>query len=164
MCMSTLPEKTMHTIQYLKNKGIDPILYGSQGVSIYLGAFKEFGDIDLLVPDEYLNSKWQFLQDIMEEDRYSLVDSHEHEFKNDDNQIVAFASMNILLRDGVLSSLDDVIELDVVNTKVKTLRAKDFIKAYEFSKKDGYRKNNRGKNDQDIIDLLKNYENNRIIH
>lgn len=155
--LNTLPENTMQIIQYLKTNGIDPVLYGSQGVSLYLGNFKSFSDVDLLINGEYLGGQWHTLQSIMNLAGYSLVDEHEYEFKNGNNQLVAFASEQVLLRDGVLNSLDEIVEASVGGVIIKTLSPQDFIKAYEFSKKDGYRKTNRGKNDEDIISLLNSY-------
>jgi len=43
---------------FLNEFGIDPILYGSLGVSVYLGNFKKFNDIDFLIEDEWLSNKW----------------------------------------------------------------------------------------------------------
>jgi len=69
MLMPNLPPATTRLIAALQKVGIDPILYGSQGVSVYLGAFKQFGDIDLLIESRWLGADWQHtasLEDALE--------------------------------------------------------------------------------------------------
>lgn len=45
---------------------------------------------------------------------------------------------------------------------VRTLKEEDFIKAYRFSAKDGYRRDQRGKKDSEIILMLENHLRNAI--
>lgn len=122
-----------------------------------MGAFKEFGDIDLLVDDELLNDKWQKLINIMQEGGFELVNEHEHEFRNSVGANVGFASENILIRDGIASLIKDIVDVKPISGLfVRTLTPQAFKKAYEFSVRDGYRINTRGK-DEKIIALLDRY-------
>lgn len=152
-----LPRSTLSFIRYLNDNKIKPILYGSQGVSLYLGNFKKFSDVDFLVSPHLLEEDWEILQTIMNKSDYSLVDLHEHEFSNEHGESVAFANENILISDGIISSLSDIQTVKVNGTDVRTLSAADFKKAYEYSIEDGYRKDVRGKNDEYIITLLERY-------
>jgi len=154
--MSKLQTQTLSILKYLIGNGINPILYGSQGVSLYLGNFKKFNDLDLLVDDRYLGNDWHLLVETMQNYGFSLVDIHEHEFTNENKFKVAFAGEQILIRDGIVESIKDVRIVKVDNVEVRTLKVEAFIKAYEFSKRDGYRKEVRGKNDTEIISKLKN--------
>lgn len=138
---------------------IETILYGSRGVSLYLGNFKHFSDTDLLVHPMWLSEKWFDLLRVMSTLGYELVDEHEHEFRNKLNNIVAFAEDTILLRDGIIESFNDLNNINCGNTIVQTLSPESFVKAYVFSEKDGYRKNSRGKKDEVIIRLLRTYLN-----
>ncbi len=133
-------------------------MYGSQGASLYLGAFKEFGDIDLLVPDEWVSQDWSKLVTIMQGLGFALVDEREHEFTHSSGTRAAFAGRNILIRDGILESLDDCMrEFEINGVSVQSLKPEIFKKAYEFSVKDGYRKDIRGKKDRQIIELFEKY-------
>lgn len=140
---------------FLSNNGIDSILYGSLGASVYLGNFKEFGDIDLLIPDLYLKDKWPELTSIMNNNGFKLIDEQEHEFSNDQGIEVAFAGQSILERDKICNPQKD-IQIHYINgIAIKTLSKEAFIRAYIVSAKDGYRKDVRGKKDLDIINRLK---------
>ena len=154
----SLPGPTLELIQHLQSRGIEPVLYGSQGVSLYLGAFKECGDVDLLVDAEWLGGKWPELSRHMHELGYALTDEHEHEFTNGQGVVAAFASKDIITRDGIAPSIAEAITTKQVdNTTFQTLTPLAFKRAYEFSQKDGYRKDVRGKNDRQIISLLAAY-------
>jgi len=152
--MHPLQSQTIEIIKDLQASKIDPILYGSQGISLYLGPFKKFGDIDLLVSDRYMNESWPTLVEIMSTIGFKLLDLHEHEFINDQGLRVGFASEDVLIRDGIIKQLEQVITISTGGLSVRTLSANDFRTAYQFSRKDGYRKEMRGKNDQHVIDLL----------
>ena len=91
----------------------------------------------------------------MEERGFKLVNLREHEFKDSENYSVAFASEDILIRDGIVDDLSQLEVINVAGISIRTLRKEDFIKAYEFSRKDGYRKDVRGKNDDKILAMLK---------
>ena len=140
---------------FLSNNGIFPILYGSLGVSVYLGNFKKFGDIDLLIEDSFLNEKWNDLIIIMNNNGFKLIDEDEHEFVNNQNINVAFAKQSILQRDNICDLQKDIQTLCIDGVTVRTLSKEAFIRAYTVSAKDGYRKNVRGKKDLDIINRLK---------
>jgi hypothetical protein len=150
-------QPALKVLRYLETHSILPVLYGSLGASLYLGAFKNFGDIDFLVPKEWLAEKWPMLLDIMDQAGFKLIDDHEHEFQHSDGRIVAFAEEDVLIRDNILDSLDQLTTQNVDNLPVRTLRPEDFKKAYEYSEKDGYRKARRGKSDRTVIELLDNY-------
>lgn len=139
----------------LENK-IYSILYGSLGVSVYLGNFKEFDDIDLLIEDIYLDNKWSDFVKIMGSNGFKLIDNREHEFANELNLKVAFAKKSILSKDKICDPQKDIQIFNYDGIIIKTLTKQAFINAYAFSSKDGYRKEKRGKNDLDIVNRLKN--------
>lgn len=139
---------------FLSNNGISPILYGSLGVSVYLGNFKEFGDIDLLVEDSFLNEKWNDLIKIMDNNGFKLIDEDEHEFVNNQNINVAFAKQSILQRDNICDLQKDIQTHCIDGVTIRTLSKEAFIRAYTVSVKDGYRRDVRGKKDLDIINRL----------
>lgn len=156
--MPSLPQKTLDVITSIQDIGVEPILFGSQGVSLYIGSFKKFGDIDLLVDTKWIGGSWQTLIGEMSKLGLSLSDEHEHEFTNDEGTVVAFADVNILVRDGIAKSVDDAIQtLEVDGVKIRTLKPEVFLKNYEFSALDGYRRNTRKKKDDEVIKLISDY-------
>jgi hypothetical protein len=142
-----------HIKSILQKYTIDPILYGSLGVSVYLGNFKQFNDIDLLIEDKWLENQWEDLKEIMNENGFYITDEKEHEFENEDKVKVAFAKYSILIKDKICQPKDAIL-VEKEGTEIRTLTVKDFLKAYQFSVKDGYRTESRGQRDQEIIDKL----------
>jgi hypothetical protein len=139
----------------LESEGVNCMLYGSLGVSIYVGDFKEFGDADLVVPPEWTGERWCELQEIMLSQGYELFDAKEHEFHSPTGESVAFAPVTIFERDGI--EFDDARDVTTASTaagEIRTFTPELFKRAYEFSVKDGYRTEERGKKDQLVIELL----------
>lgn len=141
-------------LEILKKLNIKPVVYGSVGVSVYFGNFKEFEDIDFLVEDKYLNSDWETLKNFLESKGFILTDEKEHEFKLGGRK-VGFASSGILFRDKIVDNYSQLVKFK--NTDALTLTPADFLKAYKFSLKDGYRIHMRNKKDKEIIERLEAY-------
>lgn len=133
---------------------IKPIIYGSFGVANYLGNFKKFEDIDILIDDEFLNNRWEEFQKLLEKNNFNLIDEKEHEFELDGKK-VGFASKDILIRDKIINDYSELVKYK--NEDALTLTPEDFLEAYKFSIKDGYRINTRNKKDEDIIKGLEAY-------
>lgn len=94
----------------------------------------------------------------MQKQGFTLHDEHEHEFTNNAGTIVAFASEEVLVRDKIVASVRDSLQVIYVdNVPIQTLRPETFLQAYKFSMNDGYRKHARGKKDEHVILLLKDY-------
>ena len=141
-------------LEILKGLNIKPVIYGSFGVSIYLGDFKDFKDVDILIEDEFINDRWEEFRKLFESKGFNLINEKEHEFELNGKK-VGFASRNILIRDGILNDFSELIQYE--NKDALTLTPESFLKAYRFSVKDGYRINTRGKKDKDIIEKLEDY-------
>ncbi len=141
-------------VEILKELKIKPVIYGSFGVSAYLGNFKNFEDIDILIQDEFINERWEEFRKQLEAKGFCLIDEKEHEFELEGKK-VGFAPMGILIRDKIVNSYSELVQYK--NTDALTLTPEDFLKAYKFSVKDGYRINTRGKKDGDIIKRLEIY-------
>jgi hypothetical protein len=135
----------------LKELKVKPVIYGSFGVANYLGDFKDFEDIDILIEDEFINDKWKEFRKLFESKGFSLINEKEHEFEFDGKK-VGFASKNILVRDIIINDYKELVQYK--NGVALTLKPEDFLKAYRFSVKDGYRINTRGKKDKEIIEKL----------
>ena len=141
-------------LKILKELDIKPVIYGSFGVALYLGDFKKFEDIDILIEDAFINDRWEEFKKIFETHGFKLVDEREHEFEIEGKK-VGFASKNILIRDKIINDYRELVQYK--NEVAFTLKPEDFLKAYRFSIKDGYRINTRGKKDDSIIEKLEIY-------
>lgn len=146
-------------LEILKDLNIKPVIYGSFGVSLYLGDFKEFEDIDILIEDEFINNKWIEFRKLFELRSFNLIDEVEHEFELEGKR-VGFASKNILIRDKIINDYSELVQYK--NKDAFTLKPEDFLKAYRYSIKDGYRINMRGKKDKSIIEKLEIYINKKL--
>lgn len=142
---------------YLATYGINPILYGSVGASLYLGNFKTFNDIDLLIEDAYIKTKWPYFKELMASKGFKVIDEKEHEFENDKGLRLAFAEQNVLVRDEISNLTTDIVFVKFGEIEVRTLKPEGFLRAYEFSLDDGYRLAHRDKKDAEAIKLLKEY-------
>lgn len=147
-------------LEILKKLNTKPVIYGSFGVATYLGDFKDFEDVDLLIEDEFLNNKWEEFRKLFESNGFNLINKKEHEFEFEGKK-VGFASRDILIRDKIINDYSELIQYK--NTDAFTLTPGDFLKAYKFSVKDGYRIKTRGKKDKDIIERLEIYVKNNLI-
>jgi len=141
-------------LEILKKFNIKPVIYGSFGVSLYLGDFKKFEDIDILIEDEFINGRWIEFRKLFELNSFTLVDEKEHEFELEGKK-VGFSSKEILIRDKIINDYSELVPYK--NKDALTLTPEDFLKAYKFSIKDGYRINIRDKKDEDIIKKLEVY-------
>lgn len=148
-------EKAARIMADLAEHGVAGTLYGSLGVSVYVGDFKEFGDADLVVAPEWTGERWDELQQIMKSLGYQLVDPKEHEFHSARGESVAFAPLTIFERDGIeFDEARDIVTVPTIAGEVRTFNPELFKRAYEYSVKDGYRTEERGKKDQLVLDLL----------
>ncbi|PIZ98743.1 MAG: hypothetical protein COX77_03555 [Candidatus Komeilibacteria bacterium CG_4_10_14_0_2_um_filter_37_10] len=141
-------------IKILKKLNIKPVIYGSFGVSYYLGNFKQFGDLDLLVEDKFIDNDWEEFNTFLSSHNFVLINRREHEFLLD-NFKIGFAKKSIFVKDGIIKDYTDLVKYGKVDAY--TLRPEHFLAAYRFSLKDGYRVTNRFKRDQEIINKITEY-------
>lgn len=136
-----------------KDLHIVPLLYGSLGLEQRLQTDLNAEDIDLLLPEVYLNENWEQLVALMQENGYVLYDLHEHAFEKAGVR-VAFASIEDLTPfAGVELTGIPVNEESGVRYFLLTLQ--DYLKVYTASAKDGYRKTKKNKQDEQKIQLIK---------
>lgn len=132
---------------------IVPVLYGSLGLQVKSGIDLDPQDIDVLVPLEYLQEKWDGLRQTVEKMGYSFVDLHEHEFRKDGSKL-AFAFMeDLAVFAGVDYSRLERVEED--GAMYQALSLEDFLKVYSNSLKDGYRRVKNNNKDMTKIEFIK---------
>lgn len=133
---------------------IKPLLYGSLGLEQRLKQEMFPDDIDVLLPDKYINGcKWVGLKKHMEALGYELTDLHEHTFQEDGvrisyavlEELGSFADINISL----------IPEENLNGASYYLLTLEDYLKVYNASSKDGYRIKHKNKQDNEKIKLIK---------
>ena len=129
-----------------------PLLYGSLGLEQRLGVSLASDDIDVLLPQRALNAGWQRLITVMEQLGYTLLDEKEHEFVKGDFR-VAYAPLEDLEPfAGVDIRMIPLIRENGISYYLPELQ--DYLRVYEASSRDGYRKNVKNKQDRQKIDLI----------
>lgn len=138
--------------QINKTFQVSPLLFGSLGLERRLGISLNSDDIDVLLPERLLTADWQQLTAMMEKLSYTLQDEEEHEYVKGGCRM-AFASIeNLEPFAGV--DLNIIPLITDQGASYYLLELPDYLKVYEASSKDGYRKNVKNKQDQQKIDLI----------
>ncbi len=133
--------------------GIVPVLYGSLGLQIKSGIDLEPQDIDVLVPLEYLQKKWDALRQTVENMGYTFVDLREREFRKEEFKL-AFAYIEDLADFAGI----DYKKLEITEwneARYHSLSLEDFLKVYSRCLNDGYRRTKNNDKDVTKIELLK---------
>lgn len=138
---------------------IIPLMYGSLGLEYITGKSLDADDIDILIPETFLNEHWSEFKSFLMDRGYILIDEHEHTFQKDDvfysyasvEELESFAGINI--SDIRLVTNDDV--------QFSLLSLEQYLTIYMASSKDGYRINVREKKDQEKIAFIENQLNNK---
>lgn len=132
---------------------IVPLLFGSLGLEQRLHTDLNADDIDVLIPEAFLNEEWDRLVSVMNEQGYVLYDLHEHAFEKA-GLSVAFASIESLAPfAGVGVGKIPVVE--EAGVRYYLLDLQDYLKVYTESAKDGYRKDRKHKEDGEKVELIK---------
>ena len=146
-------ETFLHLAERLNREfEILPLLYGSLGLEQRLGMDLHADDIDILIPQIWLQDQWETLAKWMAQLGYELYDLHEHAFCND-GVSVAFASLESL---STFAGIE-IAKIPMVrynNTRYLLLDLEDYRKVYAASSLDGYRKDRKNKDDSAKIALI----------
>lgn len=132
-----------------------PILSGSLGLYRIIGEHGESHDIDILVPDEFVNKRWNELTSLMKKIGFKLNNEHEHEFIRG-FEIVAFATKNDL-KEQVNLDPNSLGVSNFNNIKFKELAVENYLSLYKLMLRDSYRQEKKGREDKIKINLIKKY-------
>lgn len=135
-----------------KNFNITPLMYGSLGLEYITGENLNADDIDILIPQVFLNERWDEFRRNLASDGYDLIDEREHTFKKDDVSY-SYASIEELEIFADIK-LSDIKEQNYNGANFKLLTLQQYLKVYTASSKDGYRINVRQKKDQEKIEFI----------
>lgn len=132
---------------------ISPLLYGSLGLEILTRKSLHPKDIDLLIPLEFIQEKWENLKSEIEGQGYKLIDINEHEFSNGHHKL-GFSDIEDL-EDYAAIHINEIESRDYKGIEYRLLNLDQYLLVYSRSVKDGYRVNTRNKKDNEKIDLIK---------
>ena len=149
----TLYDEFIHIAKAMnKELNIVPVLYGSLGLE--RATTYEFNpqDIDILVPFTFLDKKWHMLLKTIEELGYVMVDINEHEFRRDDTKIGISFTEDLEQFAEIEYEALQIVEDN--GAKYHSLTISDYLKVYNKSLVDGYRRSKNNK-DHSKIKILK---------
>ena len=129
-----------------------PLLFGSLGLEQRLHTNLNADDIDVLIPEIFLNEKWDSVVTIMNDNGYALYDLHEHAFEKSGLSF-AFASIESLKPFAGIN-LTRIPVIEEAGIRYYLLSLQDYLKVYTASSNDGYRKNIKNKKDGQKIELI----------
>jgi len=138
-----------------KSFEIIPILYGSLGLNRVIEENGTVNDIDILVPNEFVDGKWDELIETMNRLDFKLKNEHEHEFIRE-GKIIAFATNLDLVEMAGIRPEDLKISKES-GIEFKELTPVQYLNVYQFMLRDSYRQEKRGTADKDKITLIKKY-------
>lgn len=137
----------------LNSHKIRVLLFGSLGLQQRLNEDLYADDIDILVPEIFINEKWETLKKYIEELGYFLEDLHEHQFRGDGFK-VAFASIESLESFAGVN-IDSIPVEKNGQTEYMLLTLEQYLKVYTRSSEDSYRRNKNNGKDLIKIELIK---------
>ena len=144
--------------EYISEKfQILPLMYGSLGLEYITGECLNSDDIDILIPEIFIRSRWDEFRTALEEAVYVLTDAHEHTFRKDGIDY-SYASIEELEAFADIPVSEIAIQ-EQHGTPFRLLSLEQYLKVYEASAKDGYRANVRNKKDHEKIDFIKKHLN-----
>jgi hypothetical protein len=109
-------------------------------------------DIDVLVPEELIGSRWMELVELMNNLGYELTDLHEHEFIKTDVKIAFAIYEDLFPYAGIdLSSVKTIKE---ETAEYKLLNLEQYLAVYQKSLLDSYRRNKSNNKDINKIELI----------
>ena len=111
---------------------IIPLLYGSLDLEQIPASDLSSGDIDILIPEEYLSGeKWLQFIEFLETNGYTLVDEIKHVFIKEDSEY-AFAPIEGLKEFADIDSKDVGI-YEIHGIKYKSLSLNQYLTVYQKS-------------------------------
>ena len=143
----------IHIARLLNEKlNIVPLLFGSLGLEQRLNKNLNADDIDVLIPEIFLNERWSSIVALMNDVGYTLYDLHEHAFEKS-GLSAAFAAIESLTPFAGID-LKQIPVIDEAGVRYYLLDLHDYLKVYTASAKDGYRKNVKNKQDEQKLELI----------
>ncbi len=137
--------------------GIIPLIYGSLGLEYITDENLNSDDIDILIPEVFINDRWNEFKNVLENEGYILFDEHEHTFQKNGIHY-SYASIEELKSFAGID-LSEIEQRTLNGFQFRVLSLEQYLKVYTASSKDGYRINVRQKKDADKILFIQKHLN-----
>ncbi|MEK0316264.1 hypothetical protein [Cohnella sp. 56] len=146
MAFMRIAERLNHELK------IKPLLYGSLGLEQVANLALNPSDIDILIPQPFIESRFGEIEKIMNDLGYRLIDLSEHEFVAE-TMHVAFAKIEEL---GAFADIDvgSIRDYKADGIEYKLLNLEQYYSVYKRSSADGYRKTKKNKQDNEKIRMI----------
>lgn len=127
-------------------------MYGSLGLEYITNGILNSDDIDILIPEVFIDERWNEFNGFLVSNGYELADEHEHTFLKS-GVYYSYASVE------ELESFADIAPSDIEQRwndgiRFKVLSLKQYLRVYRTSVKDGYRITVRKKKDIEKIAFI----------
>ena len=132
---------------------ITPLLYGSLGLEYLTKEKLDADDVDILIPGIYLSEGWEDFRELLESNGYRLIDEHEHTFEKKGIRI-SYARLEELESFAGITP-GDISVAEEQGVRFLLLSLEQYLKVYTASARDGYRRDVRGKKDQEKISFIR---------
>jgi len=133
----------------LNEIGIIPTLYGSLGLFRIIGDFKECEDIDVLVPENSLKK----ISDLMEKIGFATKNKEKNIYEKDGEEISFQKEED---ENGIIHA-ESLKTTELEGAKFKELSLDLYLSFYERMLLDDERKKRKDNQDQEKIDMIKNF-------
>lgn len=138
--------------------GMVPLLYGSLGLEYLTGETLNADDIDILIPEVFLQSRWAEFREVLTKHGYRLVDEGEHTFEKE-GIAYSYASMEELESFAGIP-LREIGQCACDGVSFRLLTLEQYRRVYSASSKDGYRMEVRQKKDGQKLALIQKHLDN----
>lgn len=135
--------------------GIVPLLYGSLGLEVLTGERLHVDDIDILIPEVFLSSRWKEFRAVLENSGYVLADEREHTFQKADIAYAYASAEELEAFAGI--SVQELSRQEQEGVLFYLLSLEQYEKVYMTSAQDGYRREVRQKKDGEKLELIRRY-------
>lgn len=134
--------------------GFLSLLYGSLGLEVLTGESLSSDDIDILIPNYYVNGDgWELFRSTLEYLGYDLIDLHEHTFQKN-GICYSYASIENLKGFAGIG-IEEISKVSDQGVEYLLLNLEQYLRVYEKSSQDGYRVNKKNKQDNKKIEFIK---------
>jgi len=137
-----------------KEFNVLPILYGSLGLSQAIKTEMETNDIDIKIPENVRVSRWTDLQKMMGDIGFELTNDEGGEFMRNDC-MVSIARDELMWYAEIDSAKLEIVKNDKCEYKV--VSPKQYLRIYQRSLKDNYRREKNNSKDLERIALIEKY-------
>lgn len=132
---------------------ISPVLFGSVGLYLQLHTEKEVDDLDLLLPQTFMDERWEELKKFMLDQGFQLVSEEKHGFSNGQHLVEFSTDEEIFRLTGVPA--EALKHEHEYGADFRVLSLRQYLALYQALSEDEKRTKQKSLQDQEKIRLIK---------